>query len=204
MTSRKRLLTRRPGGRTILAAALMALSAGSATAQTKTVYIGLNGGSMERAYTEHVFPGFEKATGAKVVVVPGTSSEILAKLQAEKNNPQMQVVFLDDGVMYRAISMGLCQKLETTQILDDLAPVARLKGDMAAGIDMGMTGIAYNKKMFDAKGWPAPTSWMDLADPKYKGKVIVQSLASSTFGLHAFLMFNRIQGGDEHNVDPGF
>ena len=26
-------------------------------------------------------------------------------------------------------------------------------------------------------------------------KVVFQSLASSTFGLHGFLMFNRIQGG---------
>ena len=31
-----------------------------------------------------------------------------------------------------------------------------------------------------------------------------QSLASSTFGLHGFLMFNRLQGGNETNVEPGF
>jgi len=175
-----------------------------AMAQTKTVYIGMNGGTMEKTYTENVFPGFEKATGIKVVVVPGTSSDILAKLQAQKDNPQMHVVFLDDGLMYRAIGMGLCQKTEPSPVLDEVYPAARMKGDMAIGVNMGMTGLAYNKKMFDEKGWAAPTSWMDLADPKYKGKVIVQSAASSTFGLHAFLMYNRIQGGGEGNVDPGF
>ena len=79
-----------------------------------------------------------------------------------------------------------------------------MKGDMAVGIDLGMTGLAYNKKMFDEKGWAAPTSWMDLADPKYKEKVVFQSASASSFGLHAFLMFNRIQGGTEKDVEPGF
>ena len=45
---------------------------------------------------------------------------------------------------------------------------------------------------------------MDLADPKYKGKVVFQSMPSSSFGLHGYLMFNRIQGGNEKNVEPGF
>ncbi|MBP2301195.1 ABC transporter substrate-binding protein [Azospirillum picis] len=184
-------------------AALLAFQ-GPAAAQTKTVYIGMNGGSMEKTYTEHVFPAFEKQTGIKVVVVPGTSSDILAKLQAQKDNPQMHVVFLDDGLMYRAIGMGLCQKMAPAPVLDDVYPSARLKGDLAVGVNMGMTGLAYNKKMFDEQGWTAPTSWMDLADAKYKGKVVVQSAASSSFGLHAFLMYNRIKGGSEANVEPGF
>ena len=75
---------------------------------------------------------------------------------------------------------------------------------MAAGVNVGMTGIGYNKKMFDEKKWPAPTSWMDFADPKFKGKVVFQSMPASSFGLHGFLMFNRIQGGTDKNVDPGF
>jgi putative spermidine/putrescine transport system substrate-binding protein len=29
-------------------------------------------------------------------------------------------------------------------------------------------------------------------------------MPSSSFGLHGFLMFNRIQGGSEKNVEPGF
>ncbi|MBP2296203.1 ABC transporter substrate-binding protein [Azospirillum rugosum] len=188
----------------LLSTALVAGFAGTAAAQSKTLYIGMNGGTMEKTYTEHVFPAFEKATGAKVVVVPGTSSDILAKLQAQKDNPQMHVVFLDDGLMYRAMGMGLCQKTAASPVLDEVYPTSRLKGDMAVGVNMGMTGLAYNTKMFQEKGWAPPTSWMDLADAKYKGKVVVQSAASSSFGLHAFLMFNRIQGGTEANVDPGF
>jgi putative spermidine/putrescine transport system substrate-binding protein len=94
--------------------------------------------------------------------------------------------------------------MKPTAVLNDLHPAARMKGDMAAGISIGMTGLAYNPKVFADKGWPAPTSWMDLADPKYKGKVVFQSLPSSTFGLLGFLMVNRIKGGNDKNVEPGF
>jgi putative spermidine/putrescine transport system substrate-binding protein len=116
----------------------------------------------------------------------------------------MHVMFLDDGIMHRAIGMGLCEKMQAGQALNDLYPTARFKDDMAAGVNVGMTGLAYNTRLFAEKGWPAPTSWMDLANPKYKGKVVFQSLSSSTFGLHGFLLFNRIQGGNDRNVEPGF
>nr|WP_255368548.1 ABC transporter substrate-binding protein [Polaromonas sp. OV174] len=186
------------------ALAVAGMSASVAMAQTKTLYIGMNGGVMEKTWTEHVFPAFEKANNAKVVVVPGTSSDILAKAQANKDKPQMHVMFLDDGIMVRAIGMGLCEKMKPSAALNEVFPAARFKGDMATGVTMGMTGLVYNKKMFAEKGWAAPTSWMDLADPKFKGKVVFQSLSSSTFGLHGFLMFNRIKGGTDKNVEPGF
>jgi putative spermidine/putrescine transport system substrate-binding protein len=188
---------------TLLLLSTLALAT-SALAQDKTIYIGMNGGDMERSYTKYVFPAFERIHGAKVVVVPGTSSDILAKVQASKEKPPVHVMFLDDGVMMRAIKLGLCQKLADSPVLKDLYPAARMADGMAAGVNVGMTGIGYNKKMFDQNKWPAPTSWLDFADPKFKGKVVFQSMPSSSFGLHGFLMFNRTQGGSDKNVDPGF
>ena len=71
LTTRRTLLA--------VAAAATSLVAATVSAQTKTIYIGMNGGQMEKIWTEHIFPAFEKANNAKVVVVPGTSSEVLAK-----------------------------------------------------------------------------------------------------------------------------
>jgi putative spermidine/putrescine transport system substrate-binding protein len=179
--------------------------AGAAYAQqVPTVYIGMNGGTLEQAYVKHVFPEFEKLHKAKVVVVPGTSSDILAKVQASKEKPVVHVMHLDDGVMVRAMGMGLCQKTNDSATLKELYPSAIMSDRMAVGVSVTTTGIGYNKKLFDEKKWAAPTSWMDFADPKYKGKVVFQSVPSSSFGLHGFLMFNRIQGGTEKNVEPGF
>ncbi|SDX29519.1 putative spermidine/putrescine transport system substrate-binding protein [Pseudomonas syringae] len=182
-----------------LAAALFCLPA---QAQT-TLYLGMNGGTMERLYADQVLPAFEKANNVKVVIVPGTSADILAKAQASKDNPQMHVIFLDDGIMYRAISMGLCDTLQPSSGLSDLPAKAKIK-TQAATVSLGVTGLAYNTRMFKENGWSAPTSWMDLADKRFKDKVVFQSLASSTFGLHGFLMFNRIQRGSEKDVEPGF
>ena len=170
--------------------ALTLAAVSASAAEPKTLYIGMNGGDMERAYTQHVFPDFERANNVKIVVVPGTSTDVLAKAQAYKDKPQMHVMFLDDGVMSRAISMGLCQKLPDDQVLKELFPTAIMKDGMAVGIDVGITGLGYNTKMFADNKWPAPTSWMDLADPKFKRHVVFQSAASSSFGLHGFLMFN--------------
>ncbi|HEU0230019.1 MAG TPA: ABC transporter substrate-binding protein [Burkholderiaceae bacterium] len=188
----------------LLGVALFSAWAATAHADQTTLYIGMNGGDMERAFTQHVFPPFEKAHNVKVVVVPGTSADVLAKAQAYKAHPQMHVMFLDDGVMYRAISMGLCEKMNPSPELSQLYPTARMKDGMAAAVDMGLTGVGYNTKMFKEKHWAPPTSWGDFANPKYKGKVVMQSMSSSTYGLHAFLMFNRIEGGSAKNVNPGF
>src|ERR1700741_1566402 len=175
-----------------------------AWSQTKTIYVGMNGGPMEKAYTSQVLPAFEKGNNVKVVVVPGTSSDVLAKLLANRNSPQIHVAFLDDGVMARAVSMGVCQKLDDAPVLKELYPFARMKDDIGAGVQLGMTGIGYNTKLFAEKGWAPPTSWMDFANPKYKGKVVFQSASSSTFGLHGFLAINRLMGGNDQNVEPGF
>ncbi|MEK1836157.1 ABC transporter substrate-binding protein [Pseudomonas sp. NPDC089918] len=168
-----------------------------------TLYLGMNGGTMERLYADKVLPAFEKANNVKVVIVPGTSADILAKVQASKGNPQMHVMFLDDGIMYRAIAMGLCDKLEDSPTLAQIPAKGRIK-DQAVAVSLGVTGLAYNTRLFKEKGWNAPTSWMDMADPRFKDKLVFQSMASSTFGLHGFLMFNRIQGGSETDVEPGF
>ncbi|HEY0295537.1 MAG TPA: ABC transporter substrate-binding protein [Bordetella sp.] len=197
-------ISRKCGAALLAGATLSGMLSAPAWAQQKTLYVGMNGGDMERAFTQHVFPPFEQENNVKIVVVPGTSTEVLAKAQAYKNSPQMHVMFLDDGVMVRAVSMGLCQKMTDGPELKQIYPAAILKDGMAAGIDAGMTGLAYNTKLFADKGWAPPTSWMDLADPKYKGEVVFQSAATSTFGLHAFMMFNRIQGGSEKNTEPGF
>jgi putative spermidine/putrescine transport system substrate-binding protein len=158
----------------LAATLLAATTAVQAQNKVKTIYIGMNGGVMEQSYTKYVFPAFERIHGVKVVVVPGTSSDILAKVQASKEKPPVHVMFLDDGVMMRAVKMGLCQKLADSPVLKDLYPSARMAGGMAAGVNVGMTGIGYNKKLFDEKKWPAPTSWMDFADPKFKGKVVLE------------------------------
>ncbi len=196
--NRKTLFTSMIAGAAMLGTSL------SASAKT-TLYVGMNGGSMQKMYEEYVFPPFEEANDVKIMVIPGTSTDVLAKVRASKENPQMNLMFLDDGLMYRAIKMDLCTQMNLEpDVNNQLYPSAHIENDMATAVSIGLTGLGYNTKMFEENGWAAPTSWNDLADPKYKGKLVYQSLSSSTFGLHGFLMFNKLHNGSETNVDPGF
>ncbi len=172
-------------------------------AEERTLYLGAYGGSTEKLMMEVILPPWQKANNAKVVYVPGNSTSTLAKLQAQKGNQELDLVFLDDGPMYQAISLGYCAPIEDAAIFNDVYDIAKLNSDKAIGVGFVSTGLAYDKETFSKNGWAPPTSWKDLADPKYKGKVVVPPI-SNTYGLHALIMMARLNGGGENNIDPGF
>ena len=90
------------------AALVVSTSVGAA----ETIYVGGSGGSTEKLFKETINPAFEAKTGAKVVYVSGNSTDILAKLQAQKGKQEISVALIDDGPMYQAISQGLCTKVD--------------------------------------------------------------------------------------------
>lgn len=187
----------------IVAALLISLLTGKAIAQDQTIYLGGYGGSFETLLKEKILPPFEQEHNAKIVYVPGNSTDTLAKLQAQKDNQELDVVFLDDGPMYQAVSFGFCDTIQDAAIFNDIYDIAKMNTDKAVGAGFVVTGLAYNQKMFEDNGWEAPTSWNDLADPKYQGKLVVPPI-SNTYGLHALVMTARMNGGDENNIDIGF
>jgi putative spermidine/putrescine transport system substrate-binding protein len=185
----------------LLAGAVVALSSGTATAQ-QSFYVAGYGGSFEQTMRKELIPAFEKQHGVKVEYVAGNSTDTLAKLQAQKSNQQIDVAIVDDGPMYQAIQLGFCgpiKNLPTADIYD----AARYKDDKAIGIGLVGTGFMYNTKYFAEKGWAPPSSWNDLADPKYK-KLLVIPPINNTYGLHTLVMMARLHGGSEKNIEPGF
>lgn len=189
----------------VLSAGVAAFVFGACPAHADTtLYVGAYGGSFEQMLKKDIIPGFEKANpGTKVVIVPGDSTTTLAKLQAQKGKAGMDVVFLDDGPMYQAIQMGFCGKLADAPIYHDLYDIAKFKSGNAVAAGLIATGIAYNTRLFQAKGWPAPTSWKELSDPKYKGKLVMPSI-KNTYGLHALIVESKLNGGSDANIEPGF
>lgn len=186
----------------LLRAIALTFASGAALA-TETLYIGGYGGSTEQVFKQKVIPRFEAKTGAKVVYVPGNSTDTLAKLQAQKGRQELSVALIDDGPMYQAVGQNLCAKLELGDSLKDVYPNARMVGDKSIGIGFVATGLAYNKEVFARNGWAAPTSWNDLVDPKYKQKVVIPPITNG-YGLLTLLMMARLHGGGEQKIEPGF
>jgi len=186
---------------TVMSAVVMAASLSAQAAET--IYVGGSGGSNETLFKEKIIPAFEAKTGAKVVYVTGNSTDILAKLQAQKGKQEISVALIDDGPMYQAIGQGLCARVEDTGSIKELYPNARMVGDKSVGIGFIATGLAYNKDVFAKNGWKAPTSWLDLTDPKYKQKVVIPPITNG-YGLLTLVMMSKLNGGSESNMEPGF
>jgi putative spermidine/putrescine transport system substrate-binding protein len=183
----------------------IALAVGLATAaqaQDKLLYVGSYGGSYETIMRQQVIPPFEKATGVHVEYVSGNSNETLAKIQAQKGHEDLDLAIIDDGPMYQAKALGLCAKLKAGPNYADIYDLAKM-GDDAVATGVVATGLAYDAGAFQKAGWQPPTSWADLADKKYEGKVAIPGI-DNTYGLVALIMYAKQNGGSADQIDPGF
>jgi putative spermidine/putrescine transport system substrate-binding protein len=182
----------------------MSLSASVSFAQDKTLYFASYGGSNEQLYKEIIIPRWQATPGGKgvnVVYVSGNSTDTLAKLRAQEGAQQIDVAMLDDGPMVQAIGFGYCDRVDQGTFAD-LYDVARFPQDKAVGVQLIATGLAYNKDLFAKNGWAAPTSWLDLKDPKYKGKVAIPPITNG-YGLNALVAIAQLSGGGVDNIEPG-
>lgn len=179
------------------------LIAGNARADDKVLYLGGSGGSIEQAFRSTIIPNFEKATGWRVEYVTGNSTDLLARLQAQRSNQQIDTVFLDDGPMAQAVQLGLCRSLDKAPVYDDLLDLAKPTNGKSAFMSIVGTGIMYNAKYFSENNWPAPQSWNDLKDPKFRKKLVIPPI-NNTFGLIALVAAAQNAGGGEKNIEPGF
>ena len=68
-------------------------------------------------------------------------------------------------------------------------------------VDVELTAIAvgYNPNFAHT----VPTSWNQLADPMYKGHLLMPNMNVAA-GVVLLVVLARINGGSERNIDPGF
>jgi putative spermidine/putrescine transport system substrate-binding protein len=85
----------------------------------------------------------------------------------------------------------------------ELYPAALFKDDKAVAVGQTGTGFMINTKVFKEHGWATPTSWNDLKDPKFKKQLVIPPI-NNTYGLYTLMMYARMNGGGEKNIDPGF
>ena len=170
-------------------------------AMAQELIVGIFGGSFaDNSKLCHVEP-FEKATGARVRHVLGSSVDNVAKMRATKGSPDLDIAYIDLAIALQAKNEGLLAKLDAANIknLPDLYPSA-IDGDgRFIGMMYSATAIAYDPKVVKTP----PTSWKDLWDPQFKGKLAIGDI-SGTSGLHFLIAVARMNGGTLENADPGF
>jgi iron(III) transport system substrate-binding protein len=167
---------------TVLGAAVGALVAGSAWAQTElTVYTAVEAEDLKRyaeAFNED-YPDIE------IKWVRDSTGIITAKLLAEKNNPQADVIW---GLAATSLLLmkgeGMLEPY-APQGLDKLDAKFRDKDNPPywTGMDAWVAAICFNTVEAEKYDLPKPTSWEDLTKPVYQGHVAMPNPNSSGTGF---------------------
>jgi len=120
-----------------------------------------------------LFDGFTAQTGVPVNVIRGTEDELLARILAEgANSPADVLITVDAGRIWKAQDAGVFQSVESEVLNTRIPSNLRDPEGHWYGFSMRARIIAYAKDRVD----PSQLStYEDLADPKWKGKILVRS-----------------------------
>ena len=169
-------------GISFVAVAGLVLLADGALAQTElTVYTAIEADDLKR-YAEEFnkdYPDIE------IKWVRDSTGIVTAKLLAEKDNPQADVVW---GLAATSL-MVLKNEGMTHPYMpeggDALDPkfIDSAKPPHWTGMDAWVAAICVNTIEAEKNNLPMPTSWMDLVNPVYKGHVVMPNPNSSGTGF---------------------
>lgn len=197
-STRRSLLTASVGAAALIAAPSVL------RAQTKELVVG--GAAGHKPWVEQiVVPAFEKKYNCKVLFEGTRSLVNLEKMQKNKGSQYMSVVQMDDPVMILAVKEGLLEPLTVAKApnLADLLPGSTHMDAMWANYLQPWLGVAYSKSAMKTP----PSSWAEMFDPKYKGRIVIPSL-QNTEGLPSLFVAGLLAGGTMESVqkdtDAGF
>ncbi|MCW3782828.1 putative 2-aminoethylphosphonate ABC transporter substrate-binding protein [Defluviimonas salinarum] len=164
------------------ALAAAAMLSGAAYAETElTVYTAVEAEDLAR-YAETFN---QDHPDIKINWVRDSTGVITAKLLAEKNNPQADVVWgLAATSLLVLKTEGMLEPYAPSG-LDALDPRFRDADNPPSwvGMDAWVAAICFNTVEGEKLGLTAPTSWADLTKPEYAGHVVMPNPASSGTGF---------------------
>jgi iron(III) transport system substrate-binding protein len=143
-----------------------------------------------------MFEEFEKATGIHVNFVRFSSGEALVRVVAEKNNPQVDVLF---GGPVETHSAGIKEdvfepyKPPTYDVLEE-----RFKDPQGYWVGIADDPLVFmsNRKFLAENKLDPPASWDDLLNPAYKG--MLQMADARTSGTAVTRIFSVLEVFDRN------
>ncbi|HXY25899.1 MAG TPA: ABC transporter substrate-binding protein [Candidatus Acidoferrum sp.] len=170
-------------------------------AQTELVVTDY-GGAFEEGWKKAVIEPFEKAhPDIKIKLVQKLVFESVALMRSQKSDVKVDVFMMDEVGASQATAEGLVQPItpKTIPHLNELYPEFRVPGDSFCKFMFDASVIAYNPQEIKQP----PQSYKDLWEPKYKGRIAINNLDSTT-GLSFFLVLLKTEGATVDNVEPAF
>jgi len=145
-------------------------------AQNKTITIGIWAGAQGEYIKKEVVAPFQKDFGCTVLVNEGWTLPQIAKVRAEKDNPQHTVVFVDDLGIDILKRESLIDPLPTAKMPNMAKVLPRFVYDDGYGVAIGisMAGIAHNTKLLKPI-----ESYKELWGERFRRKIAMLSMRST-------------------------
>ncbi|MCF6443305.1 extracellular solute-binding protein [Nereida sp. MMG025] len=121
---------------------------------------------------ERLYSDFEEMTGITINRIEGKADELIARMQAEgENSPADILLTVDTSRLERAKNAGVLQSIESATLEAAVPAQLQDSDNQWFGFSQRARIIFYDK----ADVSEPPMSYVDLADPKYKGMVCHRS-----------------------------
>lgn len=116
---------------------------------------------------------YMEETGAKVELVTDKTGPLIERLSAEGENTQADILLtVDAGNLWQATQKGLLQPITSKTIESNVPAKYRDPAGNWTGLSLRARTIFYNPELVDASEL---SSYADLADPKFKGKLCLRT-----------------------------
>ncbi|MBI3962648.1 MAG: thiamine ABC transporter substrate-binding protein, partial [Deinococcus sp.] len=145
-----------------------------------------------------VLAEFEAANNARVEIFqPGDSLQILNRAILEKGNPSADVLFgVDNATVVRGLAAGIFLPYQSRELANVPAQFQFDPSDSVTPVDYGYIALNYHQEGLAQRGLPPPQSLSDLAQPEYRGTLVVEDPRTSTPGL-GFMLATIATFGEE-------
>ncbi|MEL1233226.1 MAG: Fe(3+) ABC transporter substrate-binding protein [Candidatus Neomarinimicrobiota bacterium] len=120
-----------------------------------------------------LFKKFTDMSGIKVNVIKGSADQLIQRLQSEgKKSPADILLTVDAGRLVRAKDMGLLEPVSSKILTKNIPEMMRDSENHWFGLSVRARVIAYAKDRIKENEL---STYEDLADPKWRGKIVVRS-----------------------------
>lgn len=121
---------------------------------------------------EQLYSDFTEQTGITINRIEGKADELLARMEAEgANSPADVLITVDTSRLTRAKNMDLLQSVDSDVLEERIPGNLQDSDNQWFGFSQRSRIIFYNADAVDTP----PQTYLDLADPAYKGQVCIRS-----------------------------
>lgn len=122
---------------------------------------------------EDIFGKFTEDTGIKVEFIDMSSGEVLSRIKAENGKPMADVWFGGGADSFIAAKEADLLEPYISEESKTIPDKYKDKEGYWTGTSLVTVGFMVNNDLLKEKGLESPKTWTDLADPKYKGEIMM-------------------------------